>query len=761
MDELPPLPAILEVIQQVSEIPLAYQNKKLALHRIAELTRAALQSRLCTIVQINLEHRRLVQVASAGDDPLCARRGQAWEWSFPRDANSPFFADDLRADGGMIVLANLDADGQGIVNPASVQKCGLRSALCFPLYFEDRSIGFLNHFVTHSGPFTAQDQRCMKLLANQAAVVMALVERMQKAAGYDRLQMLNQTMQEITCERTVENLMELMLQRAMELVDAERGWVSRFDMQTGELRIVAQWGQPPDYAPLSIGEGITGKALAEGLPQRADDVREPPWRSVYVAYWPDTISELAIPLLIPNAEVRVGTEISRGLKRIGVLNMESPRPAAFTSADENLLVSLAGHAAVLIDRLDQDHKWGQLTKVQKQIVGRRDWNLIIEDMLHAITATLGYDYVNVSLVDEHRERIRTEYVTGIPEDQVAKFKQMANHRLDDKDIQADIVRTRRIEVPPADDSRFDQDIYRAFGHKDMLRVFVPLVEPSTNRVIGTVEAGHLHSKRTHLYEHDVQILTGFVDYVARVLEQRQRGQMERITHELRSPVVGIRSNSSYLQRRMTTLPPDFVQLKMGDILADCEILLYQIAHLEHALGLPEREARVERTLVFRDIVIKTVAQLRSLAIQQGSDTDGITYDPADMRRIKPLYIRRGHLNQVVFNLLHNAIKYAEDDPSQFAIQIKVEDRPKDYVLVFKDWGIGIQEQYRSRVFEEGFRTPEALQKLVTGYGLGLSISKRLMNQMGGDLMLGSSRKPTEFRVILPKTLAEAPHDYDG
>ena len=82
-------------------------------------------------------------------------------------------------------------------------------------------------------------------------------------------------------------------------------------------------------------------------------------------------------------------------------------------------------------------------------------------------------------------------------------------------------------------------------------------------------------------------------------------------------------------------------------------------------------------------------------------------------------------------------------------------------MVFKDWGIGIRREYVDRVFEEGFRTPEALQKQVTGNGLGLSISKRLMLQMGGDLRLVHNAKPTEFHVYLPMKLAEAPNDYDG
>ena len=95
----------------------------------------------------------------------------------------------------------------------------------------------------------------------------------QQAASYASLQQLNETMHDLAVERTVEGLMTVMLDRAMRLVGAERGWVSQLDMATGELQIVAQRGDPPSKQAISIGQGITGRALTLGKPQRAGDVR--------------------------------------------------------------------------------------------------------------------------------------------------------------------------------------------------------------------------------------------------------------------------------------------------------------------------------------------------------------------------------------------------------------------------------------------------------------------------------------------------------
>ena len=113
---------------------------------------------------------------------------------------------------------------------------------------------------------------------------------------------------------------------------------------------------------------------------------------------------------------------------------------------------------------------------------------------------------------------------------------------------------------------------------------------------------------------------------------------------------------------------------------------------------------------------------------------------------------RAKLNQVVFNLLINSIKYADDDPREFTVRIELGETRDDFVLKFKDWGMGIKREYADRIFEDGFRTPEASSKDPTGSGLGLTISKIIMEQLKGNLVLANAYKPTEFHLVLPKRL---------
>jgi signal transduction histidine kinase/putative methionine-R-sulfoxide reductase with GAF domain len=580
----------------------------------------------------------------------------------------------------------------------------------------------------------------------------------------EKLTKLNEIMQRMTEMRTVDELLELILDRAHQLIDFKYGLITRVDLSKGKQQFVAHLGDSLEYHSLPLWKGITGKALNDMEPMRVDDVQNEPWRELYMERWKDTRSELAVPIFIGSAEVRIERKIYLKPKLIGVINLESPIVGNFSKSDEDILVMLARHAAIMIQRLEYDQKSASLRQMERDIAGKQDWDEIIRIVMKAITDTLGYEYVNISLVDRERNRIKTEYITGIPENDVDLFKKMANHSLESDDIQAHIVRNREIEVPASNDPRFDTAIFSRFRHDHLIRVYIPMITASDNQVSGTVEAGYGREYREYIYEQDVQILQNFIDYAVQALEQRRKGLLDRISHEFRAPIVGIRSNASFLFRRFPELDSSFIRRKFNDILADSELLLFQVKELEHILGRTSPVSKRERILIFRDIIIKifrdiiikTIQQLKPIVRDKGFDISKIIYDQADIHKIGSIYVDKAKLNQVVYNLLMNSIKYAEEDPDQFTIRISLYKTRDAFVIKFKDWGIGIKKRLEEKIFEDGFRAPEAIQKFVTGSGLGLTISRKTMRELGGDLLLVNHYKPTEFHLILPKKLKEIP-----
>src|SRR5258705_13296724 len=117
----------------------------------------------------------------------------------------------------------------------------------------------------------------------------------------------------------------------------------------------------------------------------------------------------------------------------------------------------------------------------------------------------------------------------------------------------------------------------------------------------------------------------------------------------------------------------------------------------------------------------------------------------------------GAVRQVLFNLLMNAI---EATPRDGEVKIEVEVRDASVVIGVIDQGPGIPPEIQPRIFEPFFTTKEG--PLGHGLGLGLSISKDLVETMSGRLQF-HSRTPdsgTMFTMTLPRNLHIGTENHD-
>ena len=117
---------------------------------------------------------------------------------------------------------------------------------------------------------------------------------------------------------------------------------------------------------------------------------------------------------------------------------------------------------------------------------------------------------------------------------------------------------------------------------------------------------------------------------------------------------------------------------------------------------------------------------------------------------KPIYIRgnEGALNRILNNLISNAIKYGGDG-KYLGLTLK-EDNEKVTVEVI-DKGKGIKEQYKEEVFERLYTLEDSRSKTYQGSGLGLTITKELVETLGGEIHLDSiPYKQTVFYFTFDK-----------
>jgi signal transduction histidine kinase len=114
---------------------------------------------------------------------------------------------------------------------------------------------------------------------------------------------------------------------------------------------------------------------------------------------------------------------------------------------------------------------------------------------------------------------------------------------------------------------------------------------------------------------------------------------------------------------------------------------------------------------------------------------------------------RDRLEQVLGNLLENAVKYSPDGSD---ISVSVETNDEDVITSVSDRGIGIPADELGQVFERFHRGRQVSSTNYGGLGLGLYISKQIVERHGGSIWVESKEgQGTTFYFSLPAAVGEA------
>ncbi|MBB6443963.1 hybrid sensor histidine kinase/response regulator [Bacillus benzoevorans] len=109
------------------------------------------------------------------------------------------------------------------------------------------------------------------------------------------------------------------------------------------------------------------------------------------------------------------------------------------------------------------------------------------------------------------------------------------------------------------------------------------------------------------------------------------------------------------------------------------------------------------------------------------------------------------LKQIVYNLIHNAIKFTRSGK----ITVSADVKGNMMHISVEDTGIGVEEKYLEQIFETFYQVPYANNERLGGLGIGLSITKHLVELMGGEISVTSKpKKGTCFTITLPLQTGE-------
>lgn len=241
-----------------------------------------------------------------------------------------------------------------------------------------------------------------------------------------------------------------------------------------------------------------------------------------------------------------------------------------------------------------------------------------------------------------------------------------------------------------------------------------------------------------------EMATSLQDQIQRLdaLSTVQRRFVSDVSHELRTPLTTVRMASEMIYESREDFDPVvkrsaellFTQLdRFEDLLAD----LLEISRFDAGAAVLDAES-----LDLRDVVSSAVDQATSLAAHKGVwlsvlfDDERATAD-IDRRRVE----------RVVRNLLVNAVEYAESGP----VEVRVAANETAVAVHVRDYGIGMDKEQVSHVFDRFWRADPARARTSGGTGLGLAISLEDALLHGGWLEVwGRPGLGAAFRLTLPR-----------
>lgn len=254
-----------------------------------------------------------------------------------------------------------------------------------------------------------------------------------------------------------------------------------------------------------------------------------------------------------------------------------------------------------------------------------------------------------------------------------------------------------------------------------------------------------YEARTKLNTTTVEIdaLTESINDLAETLENQEKLRQRLtsdVSHELRTPLATLQSHMEAMIDGIWDA--DISRLK------SCHEEIVRMTQLVGALeklAIIENDAnKFERVPVgIRQLIENQIKNFESDFYKKNSQIE------FECLADETILADKNQLNQVVVNLMSNALKYS---PENSRLIIRYYVTYEEVFLEFQDYGYGIAEADLPNIFERFYRADQSRNRTTGGVGIGLTISKAIINRHGGKIMVSSTLgEGSLFKIVLPKT----------
>ncbi|MBI5415501.1 MAG: PAS domain S-box protein [Candidatus Omnitrophica bacterium] len=306
-----------------------------------------------------------------------------------------------------------------------------------------------------------------------------------------------------------------------------------------------------------------------------------------------------------------------------------------------------------------------------------------------------------------------------------------------------VSRKDKLGKPISDGAKRDQLISLAKGSSDGEDKEIELIsqEDETRKVLRA---------STAVIENENGQTIGMVSVLSDITKQKELDQLKAnfvagVSHELRTPIVAIDKSITLILDKeageLTATQAQFLSIAQRNLkrLSDLINDLLDLSKLEAG----KMEMR-RRPASINNVIQETMEKLDNWA-----QTKTITLEKHVEEMLTEIEIDPDRITQVLTNLIGNAVKFTPNG-GKIIIEGRLSDDKKNVRVMVQDNGIGIAQEHLPKLFSKFYQAGERVASDISGTGIGLSISKEIVELHGGKIWVESEKdQGAKFIFNLP------------
>ena len=221
--------------------------------------------------------------------------------------------------------------------------------------------------------------------------------------------------------------------------------------------------------------------------------------------------------------------------------------------------------------------------------------------------------------------------------------------------------------------------------------------------------------------------------------------INNMTHELKTPIASISLAAQMLNDNSVGKSPAMLSHLGGVINDESKRLRFLVEKVLQMSMFDRKDAVFKKKKLDLNEMVENIANSFTLRVEH---TGGKIYTEIEAID-SAIYVDEMHFQNVIFNLLDNAVKYRKQD-EPLDIYMRTWNDDQHLYLSIKDTGVGIKKENLKKIFEKFYRVHTGNLHDAKGFGLGLAYVKKIIDLHKGNIHVESDYgKGTKFTIALP------------